>query len=83
MGIRLANYALAEVYGKKDIPYKSPVYKSMKIRKTEKSGYILIMLTMAWSEKWGYYLNFILPEKIKYLCLPLQKLMAISVCGLE
>jgi sialate O-acetylesterase len=33
VGIRLANYALSEVYGRKDIAYKSPVYKSMKIEK--------------------------------------------------
>ncbi len=33
VGIRLANYALAEVYGKKDIPYKSPMYSSMEIEK--------------------------------------------------
>jgi sialate O-acetylesterase len=33
VGIRLANYALAETYGKKDIVYKSPFYKSMKIEK--------------------------------------------------
>jgi sialate O-acetylesterase len=33
VGFRLANYALAEVYGKKDVPYKSPMYKSMKIEK--------------------------------------------------
>ncbi len=33
VGIRLANYALADVYGKKDIAYKSPMYSSMKIEK--------------------------------------------------
>ena len=33
VGIRLANYALAEVYGKKTAAYKSPMYKSMKIEK--------------------------------------------------
>ncbi|MEP7142656.1 MAG: sialate O-acetylesterase [Ferruginibacter sp.] len=33
VGLRLANYALAEVYGKKDLPYKSPLYKSMAIKK--------------------------------------------------
>lgn len=33
VGIRLANYALAEVYGKKEVAYKNPVYKSMKIEK--------------------------------------------------
>jgi sialate O-acetylesterase len=33
VGIRLANYALAETYGKKDIVYKSPFYKSMRIEK--------------------------------------------------
>jgi sialate O-acetylesterase len=30
---RLANYALSETYGKKDIVYKSPFYKGMKIEK--------------------------------------------------
>lgn len=30
---RLANYALAETYGKKDIVYKSPLYKGMRIEK--------------------------------------------------
>jgi sialate O-acetylesterase len=35
VGLRLANYALAEVYGKKDIAYKSPVYKSMNIEKNK------------------------------------------------
>jgi len=33
VGVRLANYALAETYGKKDIVYKSPSYKNMKIEK--------------------------------------------------
>ncbi|MFI5187529.1 MAG: sialate O-acetylesterase [Chitinophagales bacterium] len=33
VGIRLANYALSETYGKKDIVYKSPFYKGMKIEK--------------------------------------------------
>jgi len=33
VGNRLANYALAETYGKKDIVYKSPFYKNMKIEK--------------------------------------------------
>ena len=31
VAIRLANYALAETYGEKNIAYKSPEYKSMKI----------------------------------------------------
>ncbi|MEO6220949.1 MAG: sialate O-acetylesterase [Ginsengibacter sp.] len=30
VGLRLANYALADVYGKKDIVYKSPIFKSMR-----------------------------------------------------
>jgi sialate O-acetylesterase len=30
---RLANYALAETYGKKELSYKSPLYKSMAIEK--------------------------------------------------
>jgi len=30
---RLANYALAETYGKKDIVYKSPLYRGMRIEK--------------------------------------------------
>jgi len=30
---RLANYALAETYGKKDVVYKSPLYKGMRIEK--------------------------------------------------
>jgi sialate O-acetylesterase len=33
VGIRLANYALAEVYGRKGITYKNPAYKSMKAEK--------------------------------------------------
>jgi sialate O-acetylesterase len=33
VGTRLANYALAETYGKQGIAYKSPTYKSMKIEK--------------------------------------------------
>ena len=33
VGIRLANYALAETYGKKEISYKSPTYKNMKPEK--------------------------------------------------
>lgn len=33
VGIRLANYALAETYGKKDIVYKNPAYKNMQIEK--------------------------------------------------
>jgi sialate O-acetylesterase len=33
VGNRLANYALAEAYGKKDIVYKSTFYKNMKIEK--------------------------------------------------
>jgi sialate O-acetylesterase len=33
VGSRLANYALAETYGKKDIVYKSPLYKGMRIEK--------------------------------------------------
>jgi len=33
VGLRLANYALAETYDKNDIAYKSPFYKSMEIKK--------------------------------------------------
>jgi sialate O-acetylesterase len=33
VGNRLANYALAETYGKKDIVYKGPFYRDMKIEK--------------------------------------------------
>jgi len=33
VGNRLANYALAETYGKKDIVYRSPFYKGMRIEK--------------------------------------------------
>jgi sialate O-acetylesterase len=33
VGWRLANYALAETYGKKNIAYKSPEFKTMKIEK--------------------------------------------------
>ena len=33
VGNRLANYALAETYGKKDITYRSPSYKGMRIEK--------------------------------------------------
>ncbi len=33
VGLRLANYALAKTYGKKDISYKSPAYKNMQIEK--------------------------------------------------
>ena len=33
VGIRLANYALSETYGKQGIVYKSPFYKNMKIEK--------------------------------------------------
>lgn len=33
VGVRLADYALAETYGKKNQAYKSPMYKSMKIEK--------------------------------------------------
>lgn len=33
VGGRLANYALAETYGKKDIVYKSPLYKGMRKEK--------------------------------------------------
>ncbi len=33
VGLRLANYALADTYGKPDIAYKNPSYKSMKIEK--------------------------------------------------
>jgi sialate O-acetylesterase len=35
VGERLANYALADNYGKPVAPYKSPVYKSMKIEKDQ------------------------------------------------
>jgi sialate O-acetylesterase len=35
VGIRLANYALSETYGKKDIPHKSPFYKNVKIEKNK------------------------------------------------
>jgi len=33
VGLRLANYALAQTYGKKELAYKSPVFKSMNIEK--------------------------------------------------
>jgi sialate O-acetylesterase len=33
VALRLANWALAETYGKKEIVYKSPMYKSMKVEK--------------------------------------------------
>ena len=33
VGLRLANYALSETYGKKGLAYKSPMYKSMKVEK--------------------------------------------------
>jgi len=33
VGIRLANYALSETYGRQGIVYKSPFYKNMKIEK--------------------------------------------------
>lgn len=33
VGLRLANYALANTYGKKELAYKSPQYKSMAIEK--------------------------------------------------
>lgn len=33
VGVRLADYALAETYGRKNTAYKSPVYKNMKIEK--------------------------------------------------
>lgn len=33
VGLRLANYALAETYGKKQPAYKSPMYKSMAVEK--------------------------------------------------
>lgn len=33
VGVRLANYALAQTYGKQGIVYKSPSYKSMKVEK--------------------------------------------------
>ena len=39
VGSRLANYALAETYGKKDIVYKTPFYKGMRIEKNKISLY--------------------------------------------
>lgn len=33
VGLRLANYALAQTYGKKDRAYKSPTYQNMKVEK--------------------------------------------------
>jgi sialate O-acetylesterase len=33
VGIRLANYALSETYGRQGLVYKSPSYKNMKIEK--------------------------------------------------
>lgn len=33
VGLRLANYALAHTYGKKDLVYKSPTYKSLRVEK--------------------------------------------------
>lgn len=35
VGLRLANYALAETYNKKGIVYKSPMYKSMQVEKNK------------------------------------------------
>lgn len=35
VGLRLANYALAQTYSKNGLAYKSPVYKSMKIEKNK------------------------------------------------
>jgi len=35
VGLRLANYALAETYGKKGMAHKSPAYKDMKIEKNK------------------------------------------------
>ncbi|HET9825865.1 MAG TPA: sialate O-acetylesterase, partial [Chitinophagaceae bacterium] len=35
VGVRLANYALAETYGKKGIVYKSAFYKNMKVEKNK------------------------------------------------
>lgn len=35
VGLRLANYALGDTYGKKEILYKSPEYKDMKIEKNK------------------------------------------------
>ena len=35
VGLRLANLALAETYRKKDVVYKSPMYKSMKVEKNK------------------------------------------------
>jgi len=35
VGIRLANYALADTYGKTGIAYKSPQYQSMKVEKNK------------------------------------------------
>jgi sialate O-acetylesterase len=35
VGLRLADYALAETYGKAELPHKSPVYKSMKVEKNK------------------------------------------------
>jgi len=35
VGIRLANYALADTYGKTGIAYKSPQYKDMKVEKNK------------------------------------------------
>ena len=35
VGLRLANYALAETYGKKELVYKSPLYKNMRIEKNK------------------------------------------------
>jgi sialate O-acetylesterase len=35
VGLRLANYALAETYGKKELVYKSPVYKNIEIEKNK------------------------------------------------
>ncbi|MCU7550203.1 sialate O-acetylesterase [Chitinophagaceae bacterium LB-8] len=33
VGLRLANYALVQTYGKSGLPYKSPVYQSMSVEK--------------------------------------------------
>jgi sialate O-acetylesterase len=35
IGLRLANYALADTYGKTDLAYKTPLYKSMSVEKNK------------------------------------------------
>ena len=38
VGYRLANLALSETYGKKDLVYKTPLFRNMKIEKRENTA---------------------------------------------